>query len=182
MEQMHCGLMGDPSLKLCLPLQQLKDEHIPLRKQMDDLKILADTIGENPDTDDWSETILFLAEKVNQFTSELEPHSDREEGILFPMMYKYIGRESGPIAVMEYEHDTAKNYLNTFKDQVSIISGAVEKNKATELAKLVIEAYYVLTDHFMKEENVLFPMAEKFFSDAEKEELARKLQSSWEKK
>lgn len=34
-----------------------------------------------------------------------------------------------------------------------------------------VEAHHILDEHFMKEENVLFPMAERLLSDGEKEEL-----------
>jgi iron-sulfur cluster repair protein YtfE (RIC family) len=36
-----------------------------------------------------------------------------------------------------------------------------------------LQAHAVLTDHFMKKENVLFPMAENMLSAEEKEELVR---------
>jgi regulator of cell morphogenesis and NO signaling len=51
----------------------------------------------------------------------------------------------------------------------------VSSKAAVELASYVINAYSILTEHFMKEENVLFPMAERLLSDEEKEELAQKL-------
>jgi regulator of cell morphogenesis and NO signaling len=51
----------------------------------------------------------------------------------------------------------------------------VSSQAAVELASYVINAYSILTEHFMKEENVLFPMAERLLSDEEKEELAQKL-------
>lgn len=40
-----------------------------------------------------------------------------------------------------------------------------------ELSKLVNEAYEILIQHFYKEKNVLFPMAERMLSEEEKEEL-----------
>ncbi|WP_257985059.1 hemerythrin domain-containing protein [Bacillus sp. T33-2] len=54
------------------------------------------------------ESFKRLPPAVEKFLSDLEPHSEREEGVLFEMMASYIGRESGPIAVMEYEHDQVK--------------------------------------------------------------------------
>ncbi|WP_338151918.1 hypothetical protein [Mesobacillus campisalis] len=42
-------------------------------------------------------------------------------------------------------------------------------------ATLVKQAYYTLVDHFSKEENVLFPMAERMLTEAEKQELAERI-------
>jgi regulator of cell morphogenesis and NO signaling len=44
------------------------------------------------------------------------------------------------------------------------------------LAALIKSAYLILTEHFAKEENVLFPMAERMLSDDEKEKLYQKIQ------
>jgi regulator of cell morphogenesis and NO signaling len=43
-------------------------------------------------------------------------------------------------------------------------------------AELIRDAYYILTEHFSKEENVLFPMAERMLTNEEKEELYQKIQ------
>jgi hemerythrin-like domain-containing protein len=42
-------------------------------------------------------------------------------------------------------------------------------------AGLIKNAYYTLTQHFAKEENVLFPMAENLLSKEEKEELYKRI-------
>jgi regulator of cell morphogenesis and NO signaling len=174
LENLQCSIMGgeESSTNLSPALQTLKNEHIPLRKQMEELKAFSDFIGKDEEVSDWVEHISNLREKVKQFMEQLEPHSEREEGALFPLMAKYIGKESGPIAVMEYEHEMAKKYLRTFKEETSQLSKPLKKEEATVMANHVVQAYLILTEHFMKEENVLFPMAEKLLSKEEKEELA----------
>ncbi|WP_257985058.1 hypothetical protein [Bacillus sp. T33-2] len=47
--------------------------------------------------------------------------------------------------------------------------------KMSDDAALVKRAYYTLTEHFAKEENVLFPMAERVLTDTEKQELFEKI-------
>jgi regulator of cell morphogenesis and NO signaling len=88
--QAHCGMMGNESVALSRPLQTLKDEHVLLRAQMEDLyeSSIAVTKGEESS---YNDNILQLREKVISFVSELDPHSEREEGVLFPMMGLYIG-------------------------------------------------------------------------------------------
>lgn len=161
----------------CTPLQTLQNEHIPLRKQMEGLMAFSEGIGRDEKITDWSKHILKLREKVKQFTDQLDPHSEREEGVLFPLMAKYIGKESGPIAVMEYEHEMAKKDLKLFTVETSEIIKPLGKEKAEEMANHIIQAYLILTEHFVKEENVLFLMAEKLLSKEEKEELELKIGS-----
>lgn len=179
----HCGGMmpgGMPQdeAQLCAPLAQLKREHEPLREQMDAFAREAEKIGAASDISDWRGPLAALKASVDAFVRELDPHSEREEGHLFPLMAKYIGRTMGPIAVMEYEHDLAKTNLKRFREAVERLEGAVDAERAKEIASYVIQAHAVLTEHFMKEENVLFPMAEKLLNEEEKAELARAVGSA----
>lgn len=158
----------DRNVELCDGLQQLKNEHPPLLLMLEGL---LDTCQHIERVKTTRETMFQeLIQKVKAFFDELEPHSEREEGVLFSMMEKYIGRESGPIAVMEYEHDQAKGYIGTFL-KVAQSNDTYTDEEMLELAGLIKNAYFTLVDHFAKEENVLFPMAQTFFTDEEKQEL-----------
>lgn len=161
---------GIPSVELSKGLKQLKEEHPPLLVQLDGLYKLTQLIEQK------SETELHFAElitKVIEFKDALDPHSEREEGVLFPMLGVYIGTTSGPIAVMEYEHDQAKAQICEFLTKAVKSSAVREK---IELSGLIKNTYFILTEHFSKEENVLFPMAERMLTDEEKEELYQKIQ------
>lgn len=169
----HCGSMltGGQSQALCEPLAALKREHGPLREKMDEFAREAAKIGMIQEKTDWSEEIASLKEKVEAFARELDPHSEREEGTLFPLMAKFIGSQTGPIAVMEHEHDLAKQNLKKFGDATQHLAGSMDAAKAKEIAFYALQAHAILTDHFMKEENVLFPMAENMLNAEEKKEL-----------
>ncbi|OXB91634.1 MULTISPECIES: hemerythrin domain-containing protein [Parageobacillus] len=170
-----CHMGGHEEVELCSGLERLKQEHGPLREQMHDFFELAQTIGNHDEVQDWKERLLALRKNVLAFIYELDPHSEREEGVLFPMMARYIGRTSGPIAVMEYEHEQAKQRIASFLTKTAELPETTDRESAMELADMVIQAYHILSEHFMKEENVLFPMAERMLSDKEKEELAEKI-------
>ncbi|MEW9033948.1 MAG: hemerythrin domain-containing protein [Planifilum fimeticola] len=111
-----CGMMGfaEASGPLCAGLERLRREHPPLLKQMEELGDSARGVAEDAGSGGGKEALRSLEEKVRSFTAELDLHSRREEDVLFPMMAKYIGRETGPIAVMEYEHEQAKARLSEF--------------------------------------------------------------------
>ncbi len=162
------GFGGTTQGELSEGLARLKSEHPPLRAQMEGLYDLTQKINQENEIE---ENFNKLIQKVIEFKNDLEPHSEREEGVLFPMMGVYIGTTSGPIAVMEYEHDQAKTNIAAFLDQAEAGESSPQEKK--KLAELIQNAYFILTDHFSKEENVLFPMAERMLSDEEKAELLR---------
>jgi len=162
---------GMPQAELSKGLKQLKSEHPPLLRQLEDLYDLTQKINQENDIE---ANFAALITKVKEFKAALDPHSEREEGILFPMMGVYIGTTSGPIAVMEYEHDQAKANIGEFLTMVGSGLGSTEEKK--QAAELIQNAYFILTEHFSKEENVLFPMAERMLTDEEKEELFQKIQ------
>jgi len=160
---------GMSPVELSKGLHQLKLEHPPLLAQLEELYNLTQQI----EADSGEEKFVDLISKVKGYKAALDPHSEREEGVLFPMMGVYIGTTSGQIAVMEYEHDQAKAKIHEFLEKADC-SKSVEEKK--NLADLVKNAYFILTEHFAKEENVLFPMAERMLSDDEKEELYQSIQ------
>lgn len=147
-------------------ISQLKEEHSPLLKQLEGLKSLTEKIDNDQNIEQSYED---LKTQVENFKEELDPHSEREEGVLFPMMGEHIGTDSGPIAVMEYEHERAKSNLNTFLKKSENDQQIADDMKYS--AGFVTDAYNILTEHILKEENIVYPMAERVLSEEEKAEL-----------
>lgn len=168
------AMTGGEQTELCGPLARLKREHGPLREQMNEFAQLAAFFGKDDDIADWSMLLSELRAKVQAFAERLEPHSELEEGVLFPMMANHIGRETGPIAVMEYEHDRAKENLRKFLELSVPGEAPVLSSQAAGIAIYAAAAHEILTDHFLKEENILFPMAENLLSPEEKNLLAER--------
>ncbi|WP_332634914.1 hemerythrin domain-containing protein [Halalkalibacter flavus] len=166
-----CGLAGNASIELCRPLRILKEEHKPLREQMEFLYNLSVSIEEENDIETMKEQLGSLRSGVVEFVSQLDPHSEKEEGVLFPMVAKYTGKDVGPIAVMEYEHDQAKSNLRTFLEKTFQLEAEVTINELIQMTQLYNEAFHILQGHFMKEEEILFPMAEQLLSNNEKQSL-----------
>ncbi|NNU84665.1 hemerythrin domain-containing protein [Geobacillus sp. BMUD] len=114
-----CQMGGPEGVKLCAGLAQFKQEHGRLRVQMKQLLATAEAIGQGTDDRNWRKLLAGLREIVESFVAALDPHSEREESVLFPMMARYIGRTTGPIAVMEYEHEQAKARLSMFLEKTA---------------------------------------------------------------
>lgn len=169
MEGCMSSLMRNGPVEFSKGFEKLLEEHASLRAQLDELLKIVQILDKQNEK---AAIFTKLTERVSAFSQELEAHSEKEETVLFPMLETYIGKSGGPIAVMEYEHEQAKGLIQCFLSKAA--EGASD-NEMVTFSKLVNEAYSLLMSHFMKEENVLFPMGERFFSESEKEELVVKI-------
>lgn len=99
-------------------------------------------------------------------------HHAKEERHLFPAMNaKGMPLEAGPLAVMLHEHDLGRA-------AVRAIAGALERLKGSrtgangELAETLLGYVELLRNHIAKEDNVLFPLADRMLSAQEQGDLA----------
>ena len=102
-----------------------------------------------------------LAVQLQTILDELTSHMMKEEQILFPMIVSGMGRQaSGPISVMEREHDDAGNILEEIKrltNNVTPPQGACVTWRA--LYAGINEFISDLMEHIHLENNLLFPRA-----------------------
>lgn len=159
-------LIGNEPIELSEGLLKLANEHKPLRDLLDGLFTLCNQVEEN--------SFIQLIEEVKNFSTKIDHHSVREENYLFRVMEGYLGKEGGPITVMEYEHEQARGFIDEFMEKTKSYSPSTP-DEMNKLALLIKNAYYTLLDHFAKEEQVLFPMAERLLSQDEKDMLNEKL-------
>jgi regulator of cell morphogenesis and NO signaling len=165
------SLIGNEPVELSEGLLKLVNEHPPLRELLENLSSLCNKVEVEEEKE---ASFKQLIGEVMDFSTKLEYHSSREENYLFRMMEVYLGKDGGPIAVMEYEHEQAKGFISEFLKNANDLSQLTSDEMMTN-ATLVKNAYYTLLDHFAKEEQVLYPMAERMFSQEEKETLKQKI-------
>ena len=123
----------------------------------------------------------FDAAKVGKIIDFIRNFADRchhakEEGQLFKMLErKGMPVGSGPIAVMLQEHDMGRDYVRA-------VAEILAKGKTIGLQEVSVisenlSAYAdLLRGHIGKEDNVLYPMADRMFSTADQHELAEAFQ------
>jgi len=162
-----------PKVELAEGLALLVGEHVPLREKIDGLLSLTLQLKSSKSN---TEKAVELKNKVSEFKGKLVPHSEREEEILFPMLGTYIGTESGPIVMMEYEHEQAHSLIDSFLEKAEGSELFPEEIKAD--AEKIEKACNLLKEHFSKEELVLYPMAERMLSADEKSEILDKVGKS----
>lgn len=142
--------------------------HVPLKKELPRLNALALKVARvHGDRD---ARLVELAEVVNALVTELTQHMMKEEQILFPAVRRMVqgdqsvlmacGNLSGPVSVMESEHDDAGEALSKIKeltDEYTPPDDACNSWRALfdGLRELELDMHL----HIHKENNILFPKA-----------------------
>ena len=141
--------------------EQLKAEHEAVKLMMKILEAACDRVkvGNTLQIADFDEMIDFLKIFVDQC------HHGKEEQILFPQMEKAgIPKKNGPIGVMLAEHEQGRGYIRGMS--LAIADCKTGTTDATQLLIENVTLYIELLDqHIYKENNVLFAMADKLFSE-----------------
>lgn len=167
--------MDATNVVLSGPLQQLKNEHVSLREDMN----LFYEIAEEIEFESGPAVVQLFAklfQQISAFTDKLKAHSKREEEGLFYLMKVQLGENDRTIEGMEFEHEKAEQHLQDFLTEAEHKGSTIDENDAQWITVYAVQAYATLIQHFANEEKVLFPLAEKVLSADEKEELGRMLQ------
>ncbi|MCK9377104.1 MAG: hemerythrin domain-containing protein [Syntrophobacterales bacterium] len=100
-------------------------------------------------------------------------HHGKEEEYLFPLLeQRGVGREHGPVGVMLHEHDAGRQRLKAVA--ASLPQAGTGGGGAAAALAAELRAYAaLLRAHIDKENNVLFPLADRVLSPADQETLLR---------
>lgn len=146
------------------PISELMDEHQAVLRLLEETSFLL----AKAQASDQAQWVSRLDAMSAFFQNDVALHFRKEEEALFPAMEKHIGRENGPIAVMLQEHK-AHNAL------LSHLGAAVAARDLEKVRSVWSDFSELLTMHIMKEDNILFPMANRMFSPGEKSEVGQKM-------
>ena len=99
-------------------------------------------------------------------------HHGKEEEIFFPMLEsRGVPKAGGPLGVMFNEHEQGRTLIRQMR-QASEAYGSGAEGSAETWAQAAEEYAALLRSHIFKEDNVLFPMAERVLSGGELERVA----------
>jgi regulator of cell morphogenesis and NO signaling len=105
---------------------------------------------------------------------ELKLHNEAEERWLFPRMQEKLGQGPGPIAAMCMEH----RHIWGHEEALMTSLAHLPPMNSAETIRHAQEIVEVLSAHIFKENNVLYPMAERILSRQELEALDREFQAN----
>jgi len=106
--------------------------------------------------------------KLDQIIEKLEDsesHYLREENVLFPYLEKHGVTE--PPAIMWMEHDKIRELKKTLRSLYKTHENMDLKNYEMQFKELALSIYELVSNHFYKENKILFPTALKVINEIE---------------
>ncbi len=100
-----------------------------------------------------SNSLADAQELAQEFVKETEHHFQMEERVMFAEFEQKTGMTQGPTAVMRQEH----TQMRALMQQILEVIDADDKNKFFGLTETLM---ILLQQHNMKEEQMLYPMAQ----------------------
>ena len=146
------------------PIHILMEEHKILLKFAEELKDIAKEMKGTKDSASNSEKMTRLAHTAKHF-KESESHYLREENVLFPYLEKHGITQ--PPAMMWTEHDQIREMKKSIYKLLDTYDKMSFDDFADQLEKAAISLAKMLSNHFYKENNILFPTALKVISQDE---------------
>ncbi|MCB9596790.1 MAG: hemerythrin domain-containing protein [Sandaracinaceae bacterium] len=148
------------------PTARLSEEHVSILLGLDVLERIAERLGEDPAA--VASDARLIVDFIRGFADEL--HHLKEEGMLFVAMEAAgHSRHAGPIGVMLAEHEEGRALVRS-------MIGALEdpQSGADTFEAAALSFAQLLRSHIMKEDHILFPMAEQTLSEATRADLVRR--------
>ncbi|HJV46100.1 MAG TPA: hemerythrin domain-containing protein [Bacillota bacterium] len=158
------------ALKYSDGIQIIVDQHVPLRKQMEEMREIALQLEKD------TELLGQLNSVVNSFTQQVEPHSKAEDELLSPLLGKYLGMDAPPVMNNAAQHQEARRLLKQYQEEFNTYRSG-DQTRLSYVTESILGAIQVLTEHFDLEETKLFPLAERTLSAEDKVELLTKLEA-----
>ena len=152
--------------------ENLKEEHRVIERMLRILNVACEKLekGEEVSPEVFKKAIDF----IRTFADSC--HHGKEEDTLFPMVEKRgIPRQGGPTGVMLMEHDQGRGYVRGLAEAV----GKYEKGDRTAKQAIIQNARgytQLLAQHIPKEDDILYPLADKVLGPSEQKELLEKFE------
>jgi len=146
---------------------ELRKEHEGILLMLRILKAVFEKIqqGDAIDVDDLDKIVEFLSVFADKC------HHGKEEDILFPALEASgVSNKGGPIGVMLEEHQIGRNLIAKLKESVSLYRSG-EKQAPDKFASAAREYIELLNQHINKENNILFPLADRMLGSPKDNEL-----------
>jgi hemerythrin-like domain-containing protein len=149
------------------PIRILTYEHEIIKSVVGSLGKIAQRLekGERADPHTLRGIVRFLREFADRC------HHAKEEALLFPAMERKGVPESGcPLGGLRHEHEQARALVTAFSEAVETydVKGAIVGRAVIDAVGKIVELY---ANHIWKEDAMVFPMVERLFSEAERDEL-----------
>jgi DUF438 domain-containing protein len=152
--------LAPPGHPICI----LMEEHKILLRFALKFKETAKEVTTEKDNPSVSEKMTELGQLSEHF-KESESHYLREENVLFPYLEKH--KITQPPAIMWMEHDKIREIKKSIYKLLEVHDSVVSQDFAKQLKEAATSLADMLSGHFYKENNILFPTALKVIGENE---------------
>ncbi len=146
------------------PVHILMEEHRLLLEFAGKLREVTGKIKDRGSISNTSSEMEHLTHIV-QHLKDSESHYIREENVLFPSLEKHGITQ--PPAIMWMEHDRIRGIKKELYQVVEAAQSAAFSDFISGLGQKALELAEMLSSHFFKENNILFPTALKVITELE---------------
>ena len=152
------------------PIALFMQEHATTLLHLSALNRASRSLRDNGFT---SDAFTRLGNAVAFLHNEVGDHNTREEEALFPVLDRYV---EGPTAVMRKEHKVLRRELK----HLEVATRTLERRKTSKraLKAACTQSHVVIQEfvnHIHKENNILFPLVQKFLTKDALREIARRM-------
>jgi len=110
----------------------------------------------------WDEADSFFS----NFVASMERHLGKEEEVLFPALEQKVGTGMGPVQVMRKEHEDMRRLFGEIREDIA-------QQQAEHCLGLTDTLLMLMQQHNLKEESILYPMADQMLADEQSEVIAQ---------
>ncbi|MFB0518799.1 MAG: DUF438 domain-containing protein [Acidobacteriota bacterium] len=146
------------------PVHTIMEEHKILLNFANELKCVAGEMKGAKDFDSVSDKMKQL-NHITEHLKDSESHYVREENVLFPYLEKHGVTQ--PPAIMWTEHNKIREMKKNLYSLVDSHKEMAFKEFTRQLEESAVSLADMLSSHFYKENNVLFPTALKVITESE---------------
>jgi len=155
-----------------LATEILKEEHRIIEKVLNALEAFALRLerGEEVNTEVFETSVDF----IRNFADKC--HHGKEEDRLFTFMTRQgLPKNSGPIAVMLQEHDLGRSFVKAMDNAIKgYKNGDISSKK--DIIENAREYTNLLRQHIYKEDNALYPLADKTIREKDQKNLLKEFE------
>ncbi|MEM3832637.1 MAG: hemerythrin domain-containing protein [Thermoprotei archaeon] len=159
-------------MRYMLATEVLKEEHEIILRMLRILNVISVRLKEDKIVD--VNVFTRILDFIKNFVDKC--HHSKEENVLFPVLEAHgIPKKEGPIGVMLIEHEYGRKYIKALTDAVERYYGG-EKKAKQEIIDNITNYVNLLSQHIMKENEILFPMGNEVLHEHESAELIERFE------
>jgi len=157
------------------PTEDLMKEHRVIERMLTVAAKAADRLGSSQEVS--QNVFVEAADFFRNFADKC--HHGKEEKLLFVrMVERGVPGDSGPIAVMLREHEVGRAYVRKIAE---LSAKTPDKKTKSDLIKNTKEYVDLLRQHILKEDSVLYPLANRVLTSEDQGDLEKGFQDVEEK-